>query len=348
MVILNSGRLSRAAQYGNTSKIDFNDIKIASQGRWHEILGSFIDSAFLTGKHCACPVCGGKDRFRFDDRLGSGSFFCNNCGSGDGFKLFQLIHDWSFPKVLQEISKLLHLGNNVPGPKHVSYYLKKLNLGSSNDAMNAEEIAKRRNRLNHVWKYSIPVQIGDPVDLYLRQRNIELSQYPECLRYHAAMPYFEGKRFVSTFPTMLAMVKDPSGKPITVHRTFLTFDGKKAPVEQPKKLMSATGKISGSAIPLFKPTNDILAVAEGIETAISFYIGSDIPTWATISANGMEKVIVPSEIKEVVIAYDHDDRGKKAALILSERLLSEGRRVKRVAPPVPGSDFNNLLQEALR
>lgn len=39
----------------------------------------------------ACPVCGGSDRFRFDDREGRGTWYCNQCGAGDGLKLVEKV-----------------------------------------------------------------------------------------------------------------------------------------------------------------------------------------------------------------------------------------------------------------
>ncbi len=49
-----------------------------ARGRWSEILPRLgIDARFLRNRHGPCPLCGGKDRFRFDDRDGSGSYFCN-------------------------------------------------------------------------------------------------------------------------------------------------------------------------------------------------------------------------------------------------------------------------------
>ncbi|MDQ6955527.1 MAG: DUF3631 domain-containing protein [Mariprofundaceae bacterium] len=62
--------------------------KERAQGRWGEILSRFgVDAACLDGKHRACPVCGGVDRFRFDDKDGSGSHICSQCGAGNGFAL---------------------------------------------------------------------------------------------------------------------------------------------------------------------------------------------------------------------------------------------------------------------
>ncbi|SUE86050.1 bacteriophage P4 DNA primase [Salmonella enterica] len=42
-------------------------------------------------RHQSCPVCGGSDRFRFDDKEGRGTWFCNQCGAGDGLKLVEKV-----------------------------------------------------------------------------------------------------------------------------------------------------------------------------------------------------------------------------------------------------------------
>ncbi len=45
----------------------------------------------IKNRHQACPVCGGADRFRFDDKEGRGTWFCNQCGAGDGLKLVEKV-----------------------------------------------------------------------------------------------------------------------------------------------------------------------------------------------------------------------------------------------------------------
>ncbi len=45
----------------------------------------------IKNRHQACPVCGGADRFRFDDKRGRGTWFCNQCGAGDGLKLVEKV-----------------------------------------------------------------------------------------------------------------------------------------------------------------------------------------------------------------------------------------------------------------
>ena len=58
---------------------------------WHGILvGLGVPASALVNKHGPCPVCGGNDRFRFDDKEGLGTFICSHCGAGDGPKLAML------------------------------------------------------------------------------------------------------------------------------------------------------------------------------------------------------------------------------------------------------------------
>ncbi|WP_432416720.1 primase-helicase zinc-binding domain-containing protein [Salmonella enterica] len=45
----------------------------------------------IKNRHQSCPVCGGSDRFRFDDKEGRGTWFCNQCGAGDGLKLVEKV-----------------------------------------------------------------------------------------------------------------------------------------------------------------------------------------------------------------------------------------------------------------
>ena len=68
-----------------------------AQHRWREILPLFgIGTGFLVNRHGPCPLCGGRDRFRFDDKDGSGSYFCNQCGAGVGIILIRKLRGWGF------------------------------------------------------------------------------------------------------------------------------------------------------------------------------------------------------------------------------------------------------------
>lgn len=62
---------------------------IEYQGRWRQTLEGYGCQLPSGRHHGPCPVCGGKDRFRFDDKDGRGTWFCSKCEpqSGGGLLL---------------------------------------------------------------------------------------------------------------------------------------------------------------------------------------------------------------------------------------------------------------------
>ncbi|PQY13793.1 primase-helicase zinc-binding domain-containing protein [Cronobacter sakazakii] len=66
-----------------------SDTVKAATGLWPQLLPALGISINACGRHGACPVCGGKDRFRFDNQDGRGTWLCNQCGAGDGLNLVE-------------------------------------------------------------------------------------------------------------------------------------------------------------------------------------------------------------------------------------------------------------------
>lgn len=338
---------SKYDTYNSTPKL----ILEKASGNWPMILESLgINPSFLKAKHGPCPVCGGKDRFRFDNKGARGTFFCNNCKAGDGIKLLQNFHGWSFQEVTDRVARVFGETTKLclNQPQHVSGYMRQGFKENSQLEINPTDFDKRREYLNSIWAQAKPILIGDPVDCYLKSRGISLGAVISMLRFHPALPYYDNGVLIGHFPAMLAKVQNGHGNAIALHRTYLG-NGCKANVPAPKKIMpSKPNVLAGAAIRLFNPINGVLALAEGIETALSVYSATEIPAWSTINACGMERIVLPLEIKEVTIAADNDTsgRGQEAAHKLKARLISEGRSVKIVMPPNVGQDFNDLLLEA--
>jgi putative DNA primase/helicase len=95
-----------------------------STGHWPSILSALagLSSEQLTDKHQPCPLCGGKDRYRFDDLDGTGSWFCNDCGgkdqtggAGNGMDMLMRRQNWTFKEAAQRIEQ--HLGITPQRPK---------------------------------------------------------------------------------------------------------------------------------------------------------------------------------------------------------------------------------------
>uniref|UniRef100_UPI00244924A8 primase-helicase zinc-binding domain-containing protein n=1 Tax=Xenorhabdus kozodoii TaxID=351676 RepID=UPI00244924A8 len=72
------------------SHIDIRSVKAAAQGHWQGLLAACGVDVPAKGKHGACPVCGGTDRFHFIDDHGDGNWHCRQCDEpnhGDGLDL---------------------------------------------------------------------------------------------------------------------------------------------------------------------------------------------------------------------------------------------------------------------
>lgn len=200
--------------------------------------------------------------------------------------------------------------------------------------------------MNAIWKGAKAIMQGDPVEKYLFRR-CGLTAFPKDLRFLPDGRHYTGPGEYTVHPTMLAMVRDPGGKPVNLHRTFLTPDGLKAPLgDEARKLME--GELpKGSAIRL-APAGEELGVAEGIETAFSAGAIFKVPTWALISADNLAAWTPPEGVTRVQVFGDHDVSytGQFAAFNLAKRLRAQREpRLDDVAvrlPPLVGDDWNDV------
>lgn len=80
-------------------------------GHWPRILPA-LGVKVMKNRHQACPVCGGSDRFRFDDKEGRGTWYCNRCGAGDGLKLVEKVFGVTASEAAGKVSAVT--GNMPP------------------------------------------------------------------------------------------------------------------------------------------------------------------------------------------------------------------------------------------
>jgi hypothetical protein len=202
---------------------------------------------------------------------------------------------------------------------------------------------------------------GTPVEHYLAGRAIRLSELqhvPAALRYDPECFCPERQR---PGPAMLACIMRGADV-IGVHRTWLerypTGWGK-APLKAEKKVL---GQQQGGYIPLARgssgeplkraPAGDVVAIAEGIEDALS--IAVECPEWrvlACINVGNMAMIDLPAGIAEVVLCLDRDGENpasRRAIEAAIARFTREGRQVRATRPPEGFKDFNEWRQSLAR
>lgn len=317
-----------------------SELREKCQHRWPDIVTALgFSESYLNNRHQACFDCGGKDRARFTDYMGTGSYICNQCcpESIDGFELMMRFTGKDFKGVASDIRAII--GDTQARP-----------------AQNAD-VAKIRTKLTGMWAEAKPLAQGCPTHLYLLNRGLSGLMFSQLndIRCHPALTYWhsEGGEIMNLgkHPAMVAMVRSPDGSPATLHCTYLTHKGDKAALDPVRKLMTPAKSWKGGAVRLQHPEDgQTLCVAEGIETALSMkLLHPEVCPWACISAGNLESFLAPhKDSATIYIAGDNDASftGQAAAFALAKR-LSKKHEAFVLMPEQINTDFNDELVSRL-
>ena len=353
-----------------TNYLPVENIRRAAYGHWDNIClflaPSLKEATARPGKHGPCPKHGGKDAFRlFPNYAENGACVCNTCGVfRDGFATLAWLNGWSFRKTLEEVARFMglmpdahasvpdvnRLHNDDPRDRH----------DEVRDKKERAESIRRARAITGLWNWSIAFQwelrIAKAMTAYLLNRGLgDINKsFLDDLRFHPRA-YYHGTDGEpdGSYPAMVAAVRTVAGRLVTLHKTYLTDNGRKAPVAAPKQIqkLPADRTVTGCSVHFGTPRKT-LALAEGIETALSVVKVTGLPCWACLSAHGLEAVEVPQAVTRVFVFADKDrsGTGQKAAGVLATRVRERGVKVVILLPwdPIPegakGVDWNDVLQ----
>lgn len=297
--------------------MSFTPTRERANGKWHEILPMLgVPATSLTGKHGPCPMCGGKDRFRFINSNGNGTYVCNQCGGGDALDLLMAVSGQDFRTCAVNVDKIS--GNvKMKEPK------KRL----SNE--------RRLELLDELYRQSSPATHVDLVGIYLQARGFDWI--PEDIMFCRAARAPNG----TTHPAMIAMVRNIKGEPCTLHRTFLGR-GVKADMENPRAMMP--GSIPDGACIRLGALKKHIGIAEGIETAMAAQKRFGVVTWAASNSAMLQKWKAPEGVERVTIFGDCDAKygGQASAYALAHKLAVSGLAVRVEIPDKFGTDWADL------
>ena len=191
------------------------------------------------------------------------------------------------------------------------------------DDQQAAYMHERRRKARWLWDGGQPIE-GTIAEYYLRNRGIT-RPLPGTLRFRPARGQHP--------PCMLAAfgvpleripgILDVTGMMLHgVHITRLKPDGSKAPDSEGRTKLTI-GPTMGLPIVL-APVNDLggLAVAEGVEDALSLYQATGMGAWAAGCANRLPPLAcaVPQYVTSTMISVDDDEAGRRYAYDLARQL----------------------------
>jgi hypothetical protein len=198
---------------------------------------------------------------------------------------------------------------------------------------------------------------GTLVQDYLQGRGI-VSQPPASIRFLSQQRnWIDGM----TYPVMICLVQRVPGDDerglqsgtlidAGAHFTFLQGGGVNGPVRKAGtdacKLTLGQLRHGGVWLTPVDKIDEQLAVAEGIETALSVQQITNLPTVAALSAAGMRSLRWPPQVRRLWVAADNDEVGLGAAEGLLTRALCSGLQAHIKLPARGKNDFNDLVMSA--
>jgi len=334
----------------NLHKLNAYELKHKSSGNWLNIL-SFYGMEDCTGIHTPCPICGGTDRYRFDDKGSANrTWFCSdpeqihgsaskNGIAGDGFDLLMHGKGINFYGALKLVQDYFghSPASHPPAQRIYRYSPKKVDQHQRSKTISA--ILRKAQKRPHAAALS-----------YYQRRGIQaITNYPlQSLYYHNALPYYvQGKALLKpdktwyTWSCILGVFSNSKGWS-GLYRIYLNKEGRKATrsIQQAalengidtqkiklssKNFLMLKGCFEGDAIRL-NNTGNTLHVAEGMETGLAVVLHAKNNNVAiTGQRANMASLEIPTRIKHLVIWADKDrnQSGEQAAKALRDRYQNQ-------------------------
>ncbi len=261
-----------------------------------------------------CPLCSYSNALAIDQRDGRTLAWCANCQ--DSAALARLLRGHG---ALPE--------RRPPDP--------------AERPADVERQAERIERARLIWDGAEALTGTDPASLYLQRRCIGHAISSLALRWRRDCPHVGGSRRIA----LIAAITGADGKFKAIQRIYIKPDGTKADIEPQKASLGPTG---GGAVRLQDCITE-LVISEGVETSAAAGALLGMPAWAAVSAGNMAKsLMLPVEIRSIVICADHDAPGLAAAEDAARRWQGEGRAVRILRAVEPGRDANDVIREAVR
>lgn len=310
---------------GGASPRFVSDVAAAACGHWPDVLAGLGIDIPSRGKHGPCPACGGKDRFRLDDKGGRGTFICSQCGAGDGLDLVCRVTSKSAKEAAELIAPLVGLSAGGLNPAERERIRQQQQANAEADHQRTEQ----RHRITANRAASVMVDTRPGVSLYLEGKTLHGVSVP--LTQHviavAELTFQPG--------SMVVPLQNEVGELVNVQ--LINAQGEKCYLPGGQK-QRAFHRIEGG---------ELVAVVEGYATGLSAHLTTGATVYCAMDAGNLLAVATIARRQhseaQILLCGDNDEGtpsnpGKSKA---EQAAATVGGLV--ALPPVAG-DWNDYHQ----
>lgn len=153
--------------------LDFDAIRAAAVGNYVSTIfpAAGISFSKAAHQHQSCPMCGGDDRFRCDDKRGEGTWICSQCGAGNGFMLVQQYTGLDVYETNKLISGAIGLDatSTVTDEQRAQWQSQQVEREAVEKAEKRQARIDAASRAQNIWDNSKPAADDHP---YLLRKNV--------------------------------------------------------------------------------------------------------------------------------------------------------------------------------
>ncbi|MFM4954822.1 DUF927 domain-containing protein [Aeromonas veronii] len=302
-----------------------SDVVAAACGHWPDLLAAVGIDIPRRGKHGPCPACGGKDRFRLDDKAGRGTWICNQCGNGDGLDLVGKVTGRQPKEAAELIAPLVGLSDSGLDPAAREQIHQQQQARAEQEHKQAEQ--QRRKAARRATSISADSKQG--VSPYLERKALSGWPMPLTQRVIAVgeLTYQPGSLVVTLW--------DEAGALVNVQ--LINTEGEKRYLPGGQKA-GAFHRIDGG---------ELVAVVEGYASGLSVQAATGATVYCAMDAGNLQAVAEIAHRQHpggrILLCGDNDEgtEGNPGKTKAEQAAAAVGGLV--ALPPVAG-DWNDYHQ----
>lgn len=305
--------------------LNFDAIANAAVGNWvtHVFPAAGISFNQPAHQHQACPMCGGEDRFRCDDKRGEGTWICSQCGAGNGF---MLVKDFTGLDVY-ETNKLiagaigLDATSTVTDEQRAQWQSQQVEREAVERAEKRQARIDAASRAQSIWDNSKPAADDHP---YLLRKNVSAIGLSQDANDNLIIPmyYHNADKQQITLVNVQTIAPDS------------------------EKLFLKGGLVSGAYFTIGSPAmfgGGVILICEGYATGATVFDAMSYSLSVIVAFNANNLIPVAQSIRaqypdhRIIIVADDDTA---TAIKMRDKAIAEGKE------PKPLIEYNTGIREA--